>query len=62
MRLELFHTRKQLIMEIYTSLTRVMSLWFLQEVVSGFVIMLHISEWHHFCRPGYRANQLECST
>lgn len=41
MRLELFHTRKQLIMEIYTSLTHVMSLWFLQEIVSGFVIQLH---------------------
>lgn len=41
MRLELFHTRKQVIMEIYTSLTHVMSLWFLQEIVSSFVIQLH---------------------
>lgn len=43
MRLELFHTRKQLIMAIYTSLTRVMSLWFLQEMVSSFVIQLCIT-------------------
>jgi len=40
MRLELFHTGRQLIVEIYTSLTRVMSLCFSQEVVSSFVTPL----------------------
>lgn len=41
MGLELFHTRKQLIMEIYTSLTHVMSLWFFRRLWAVLFIQLH---------------------
>lgn len=61
MRLELFHTRKQHTMEIYTSLTRVMSLGLVGDW-AALLLNSVISKWHRFCRPDYRANQLECST
>lgn len=52
---------KQLIVEIYTSLTHVMSLVLVGDWAALLLSSL-ISKWHRFCRPVYRANQLECST